>query len=74
MINAIKNFYAWWLETCDRDAECTAGFCFAHTCIILSLGGLYLLATHFGMYVMLFFAIAVYGPLLLAIYLKFNEN
>ena len=74
MVNAIKNFYSWWIELCDRDSEYTAGFCLAHTGIILSFGVLYLLATYFGMYVMLFFATAVYGPLLLTIYLKFREN
>ena len=84
MVNAIKNFYSWWIEICDRNSDYTIGFCLAHTGIILSLGGLYLLTTYFGMYVMLFFAtavygpllltIAVYGPLFLAIYLKFKEN
>ena len=74
MVNAIKNFYSWWIEICDRNSDYTIVFCLAHTGIILSLGGLYLLAMHFGMYVMLFFAIAVYGPLFLAIYLKFKEN
>ena len=74
MVNAIKNFYSWWIELCNRDSDYTAGFYFAHTGIILSLGILYLLATYFGMYVMLFFAIAVYGPLFLTIYLKFKEN